>query len=118
LSRWMTCSQRLASNVDLGEVQSVNLKDLKGGDDVLRNLEINIILPLENDDLASRFKLRLHTGLSERWSGSKVAAEYLNHSSFLEIRLAAATPAVLIFSNNRRPCHRSPGSNGLTCVQF
>src|SRR5262245_62051153 len=56
-------SQRLASNVDLGEVQDVDLKDLKGVDDVLRNLEINIVLPLENDELASQFKLRSKRGV-------------------------------------------------------
>jgi transitional endoplasmic reticulum ATPase len=56
-------SQRLASNVDLGEVQTVDLKDLKGVDDVLRNLEINIVLPLENDELASRFRLRSKRGV-------------------------------------------------------
>ncbi len=56
-------SQRLASNVDLGEVQAVNLKDLRGVDDVLRNLEINIVLPLENDELANRFKLRSKRGV-------------------------------------------------------
>ena len=56
-------SQRLASNVDLGEVQSVDLKDLKGVDDVLRSLEINIVLPLENDELASRFRLRSKRGV-------------------------------------------------------
>jgi transitional endoplasmic reticulum ATPase len=56
-------SQRLASNVDLGEVQAVDLKDLKGVDDVLRNLEINIVLPLENDELANRFRLRSKRGV-------------------------------------------------------
>jgi AAA+ superfamily predicted ATPase len=56
-------SQRLASNVDLGEVQSVDLKDLKGVDDVLRNLEINIVLPLQNDELANRFRLRSKRGV-------------------------------------------------------
>lgn len=56
-------SQRLASNVDLGEVQAVDLKDLKGVDDVLRSLEINIALPLENDELASRFRLRSKRGV-------------------------------------------------------
>jgi transitional endoplasmic reticulum ATPase len=56
-------SQRLASNVDLGEVQAVDLKDLKGVDDVLRKLEINIVLPLENDALASQFKLRSKRGV-------------------------------------------------------
>jgi len=56
-------SQRLASNVDLGEVQEVDLKALKGVDDVLRDLEINIVLPLENDELASRFRLRSKRGV-------------------------------------------------------
>jgi transitional endoplasmic reticulum ATPase len=56
-------SQRLASNVDLREVQAVDLKDLKGVDDVLRSLEINIVLPLENDQLASHFRLRSKRGV-------------------------------------------------------
>src|SRR4029434_9147436 len=56
-------SQRLASNVDLGEVQAVDLRDLKGVDDVLRSLEINIVLPLENDALASQFQLRPKRGV-------------------------------------------------------
>ncbi len=56
-------SQRLASNVDLGEVQDVDLKDLKGVDEVLRSLEINIVLPLQNDELANRFRLRSKRGV-------------------------------------------------------
>ena len=56
-------SQRLASNVDLGEVQQVELKDLKGVDEVLRSLEINIVLPLQNDELANRFRLRAKRGV-------------------------------------------------------
>jgi ATP-dependent 26S proteasome regulatory subunit len=56
-------SQRLASNVNLGEVQEVDLKDLKGVDDVLRSLEINIVLPLQNDELANRFRLRSKRGV-------------------------------------------------------
>ena len=56
-------SQRLASNVDLEEVQAVDLRDLKGVDDVLRHLEINIVLPLENDALANQFKLRPKRGV-------------------------------------------------------
>jgi len=56
-------SQRLASNVDLGEVQAVDLRDLKGVDDVLRHLETNIVLPLENDALAHQFKLRSKRGV-------------------------------------------------------
>jgi len=56
-------SQRLASNVDLEEVQAVDLRDLKGVEDVLRSLEINIVLPLENDALANQFKLRSKRGV-------------------------------------------------------
>jgi len=56
-------SQRLASNVDLGEVQSVDLTELRGVDDVLRQLEINIVLPLENDALANELKLRSKRGV-------------------------------------------------------
>ncbi len=56
-------SQRLASNVDLEEVQAVDLRDLKGVDDVLQQLEINIVLPLENDALANEFKLRSKRGV-------------------------------------------------------
>src|SRR5204863_6171444 len=43
--------------------QTVDLKDLKGVDDVLRDLEINIVLPLENDELAGRFRLRSKRGV-------------------------------------------------------
>jgi len=56
-------SQKLASNVDLEEVQAVDLRDLKGVDDVLQNLETSIVLPLENDALASQFKLRSKRGV-------------------------------------------------------
>lgn len=56
-------SQRLASNVDLEEVQTVDLRDLKGVDDVLRQLEINVVLPLENDAVANEFKLRSKRGV-------------------------------------------------------
>lgn len=41
----------------------MDLKGLKGVDDVLRNLEINIVLPLENDELATRFRLRSKRGV-------------------------------------------------------
>jgi transitional endoplasmic reticulum ATPase len=56
-------SQKLASNVDLEEVQAVDLHDLKGVDDVLRHLEINLVLPLENDALANQLKLRSKRGV-------------------------------------------------------
>ena len=47
-------SQRMASNVELGEVSQVDLKELRGVDDVLRQLEANIVVPLEHDDLVAR----------------------------------------------------------------
>lgn len=56
-------SQRMGSNVDLGEVQAVDLHELKGVDDVLQSLEANIILPLENDVLASELDIRPKRGV-------------------------------------------------------
>jgi transitional endoplasmic reticulum ATPase len=56
-------SERLASNVDLGEVQHVGLNDLKGLDEVIRSLEANIVLPLENDALAAEFDLKPKRGV-------------------------------------------------------
>jgi ATP-dependent 26S proteasome regulatory subunit len=53
----------LASNVDLSEVQSVDLEDLQGVDDVLRSLEIHIVLPLENDLLSNDLGLRPKRGV-------------------------------------------------------
>jgi ATP-dependent 26S proteasome regulatory subunit len=53
----------LASNVDLEEVQRVELSDLKGADEVIRSLETNIILPLENDELAAELGLRPKRGV-------------------------------------------------------
>lgn len=56
-------TNRLASNVDLGEVQPVDLNDLQGVDDVIRSLEANIIVPLENDDLAAELNLKPKRGV-------------------------------------------------------
>jgi predicted AAA+ superfamily ATPase len=53
----------LTSNVDLEEVQQVDLRDLKGIDGVIRSLETNIILPLENDDLATELGLKPKRGV-------------------------------------------------------
>lgn len=54
---------QLVSNVDLGEVQTVRLEDLKGLDDVLRALEANIILPLEHGELATELALKPKRGV-------------------------------------------------------
>src|SRR5262249_4740679 len=56
-------SQRMVSNVDLGEVQEVDLRDLKGVDDVIQSLEANIVLPLENDELATELRLKPRRGV-------------------------------------------------------
>ena len=54
---------QLVSNVDLGEVQTVKLEDLKGLDDVLRALEANVILPLEHGELATELALKPKRGV-------------------------------------------------------
>ncbi len=56
-------SQYLASNVDLSEVQPIKLQDLKGVDDVIKSLEANIILPLENDALSAELGLKPKRGV-------------------------------------------------------
>ena len=56
-------SQRLASNVDLSEVQQVDLADLEGVDEVLRSLEIHIVLPLENHAAITDLALRPKRGV-------------------------------------------------------
>jgi SpoVK/Ycf46/Vps4 family AAA+-type ATPase len=56
-------SQHMASNVDLGEVQPVDLLDLKGVDDVIQSLEANLVLPLENDELAAELNLKPKRGV-------------------------------------------------------
>jgi cytidylate kinase len=56
-------TNRLFSNVDLGEVQPVDLHDLHGVDDVIRSLEANIIVPLENDELAAELGLKPKRGV-------------------------------------------------------
>ena len=54
---------QLISNVDLGEVQTVSLRDLKGMDDVIRALEANVIMPLEHSELAEELSLRPKRGV-------------------------------------------------------
>jgi cytidylate kinase len=56
-------SQRLASNVELSEVAEVDLRDLKGVDDVIRSLEANIVLPLEHGELAEELALQPKRGV-------------------------------------------------------
>lgn len=56
-------SRYLISNVNLGEVQAVDLNDLKGVDEILQSLEANLILPLENDELARELNLQPKRGV-------------------------------------------------------
>jgi transitional endoplasmic reticulum ATPase len=56
-------SMRLASNVDLSEVQEVELRQLRGVGEVVRSLEIHIVLPLSNDALAAEMELRPKRGV-------------------------------------------------------
>jgi predicted AAA+ superfamily ATPase len=56
-------ARHMISNVDLEEVQPVTLQDLKGIDDVVRSLETHIVLPLENDDLATQLGLKPKRGV-------------------------------------------------------
>lgn len=56
-------ARQLASNVNLGEVQPVNLDDLRGLDDILQSLEANLIVPLEHDDLAKELNLQPKRGV-------------------------------------------------------
>ncbi len=56
-------SRHLASNVHLNEVQAVDMHELKGVDDVIQSLEANLILPLENDQLAAELNLKPKRGV-------------------------------------------------------
>jgi len=53
----------MVSNVDLEEVQAVDLRDLKGLDDVLEALEANVVLPLEDSELAEELNLKPKRGV-------------------------------------------------------
>lgn len=55
--------RHMVSNVDLGEVQAVDLHDLKGLDDVIEALEANIILPLEDSALSEELNLKPKRGV-------------------------------------------------------
>jgi hypothetical protein len=56
-------SHYLTSNVDRSEVAPVRLEDLKGVDEVVRALEANVCLPLENDELATELALKPKRGV-------------------------------------------------------
>jgi len=56
-------SSQMISNVDIGEVQDVDLTSLRGVDDIVAALEANIILPLEDDVLATELKIKPKRGV-------------------------------------------------------
>lgn len=56
-------SQGMTSNVDLSEVRQVRLQDLQGIDAVIRSLETQVVLPLENDELATAYGLKPKRGV-------------------------------------------------------
>ena len=56
-------SRQLVSNINLGEVQAVELSTLMGVDEVIESLEANIILPLENDAIATELNLKPKRGV-------------------------------------------------------
>ncbi len=55
--------RKMASNVDLEEVEAVELHSLKGLDALIESLEANIIVPLERDDLAGEFDIQPKRGV-------------------------------------------------------
>jgi transitional endoplasmic reticulum ATPase len=56
-------TSQMISNVDIGEVQDVDLSSLRGVDDIVAALEANIILPLEDDVLATELKIKPKRGV-------------------------------------------------------
>jgi ATP-dependent 26S proteasome regulatory subunit len=56
-------SQDLSSNVDLEEVARVDWSDLKGVDDLVRELEAKVALPFENDALSRELSLTPKRGV-------------------------------------------------------
>lgn len=56
-------SQSLASNVDVSEVSEVELSDLAGCDEIVRQLETHIAFPIEKEDMAEKYGLRPKRGV-------------------------------------------------------
>ena len=56
-------ANQLAANVDLAEVEAVSLNELKGVEDVIEALEANLVLPLEDADLATELGLKPKRGV-------------------------------------------------------
>jgi len=56
-------SHHMVSNVELAEVQRVTWTDLKGVDDIIRELEAKVALPFENDALRHELGLKPKRGV-------------------------------------------------------
>jgi ATP-dependent 26S proteasome regulatory subunit len=56
-------AQDLESNVEIGEVAAVSLRDLKGVDEVIQALEAKVALPFENSALAAELHLKPRRGV-------------------------------------------------------
>ena len=56
-------SQQLTSNVQLGEVADVDFQELRGVADVIQSLEANIVMPFENDALATELGIKPKRGV-------------------------------------------------------
>ncbi|HEY1336764.1 MAG TPA: ATP-binding protein [Bryobacteraceae bacterium] len=56
-------ADELTSNVDTDEVQRVDWRDLKGVDEVIRELEVKVALPFENDALSAELRLKPKRGV-------------------------------------------------------
>jgi predicted AAA+ superfamily ATPase len=55
--------RRMTSNVEIGEVQAVPLSSLRGLETLIDELEAKIILPFENDELATQLGIRSKRGV-------------------------------------------------------
>jgi transitional endoplasmic reticulum ATPase len=55
--------RRMISNVSLVDVESVDLDDLKGADDVLRALDTHLVIPFEDARLAEELQLQPKKGV-------------------------------------------------------
>jgi ATP-dependent 26S proteasome regulatory subunit len=55
--------RRMTSNVELGEVQAVPLSALRGLEKLIEELEAKVILPFENDKLATELAIRPKRGV-------------------------------------------------------
>lgn len=56
-------TREMSSNVHLGDVEQVDLRSLQGIDSVIESLEANIVMPLENDELAQQLNLTARKGV-------------------------------------------------------